>query len=106
MAEPMMDPAADAAPQEAAAPSYEICIRVQGPQVSVGVESGADEEGATAPAYKPAKSIQDALMMAVDIYKNNGQMPEASSGDAFREGYGKSEAPSQGPSNLITELPE
>lgn len=87
--------------------SYEICIRVDDEgQISVGVErEGTDQmssqEGAGMGAmaigaegeggdmqYRPAASIKEAMMMAMDIYAADGD----ANGDAqFAAGFGEGE---------------
>lgn len=69
-------------------------------KISVGVESSdqenAEESGgdpSAAPmddsgSAQPAKDIKSALVMALEIYKNNGEMQEADDSDEqFAAGY-------------------
>lgn len=92
------DPAAeDMSTEQSAGTGYtiEIAVSADG-KISVGCESAAAEgaeagaEGApeAAMATQPAKDIKDALVIALGIYKNNGEMPEADDSDAqFASGY-------------------
>lgn len=87
--------------------SYEICIRVDDDRkLSVGVDKG---EEAAAPGeggqgamsmgdeggemqYQPVGSIKEALMAAMEIYQNDGEMGAGE--DEFNAGYGSKK---QGP---------
>jgi hypothetical protein len=104
---PQQDPALaqPATPEAADSGGYEICIRVSGDQISVGVESGDQEagEGASSEAgggmdaeggtsYTPVADISEALAMAKDIFRNNGQMPQNEEDAAMaqaKSGYAK-----------------
>lgn len=83
---------------------YEICIRVGADgALSVGVErEGAEEAQAMPPgggqpmemmaadegaAYVPVGSIKEALTMALDIYRAEGQMPDDGGQAEFDSGY-------------------
>lgn len=95
----MADPMQDATMQQGAdqgidmAGGYCIGIKVdaQG-QVSVGVEPAKDEaaEEAASPSggekYQTVKSFKDALMLAMDIYKNQGQI-QTGGDESFAEGF-------------------
>jgi len=74
---------------------YTVCIQVGADgSMKVGVEP--PEDPAEAPedgAYKPAPSAKDALMMAMDIIKNNGKMPEGDADADFNAGFGKKKPP-------------
>lgn len=83
---------------------YEICIRVGADgALSVGVErEGAEAAQAMPPgggqpmemmaageeaAYQPAGSIKEALTMALEIYRADGQMPDDGGQADFDSGY-------------------
>lgn len=104
--QPGAAPAGQEPGMEAEAPAgYEICIRVGGDgKLSVGVESGQAEATEAAPGmepgatpmpeeaggqYMPVESIKEALTMALDIYRADGQMPgDGGMADAeFDAGY-------------------
>jgi hypothetical protein len=85
---------------DAAGEGYEICIAVsKDGRVAVGVESGsyeaaeeqgAQEAGMEKPEMRQVQGIQEAIRMAMDIYKANGQMPEGPSEEGtrgFEEGF-------------------
>lgn len=81
--QPGMGPAGQEAPMSDAETTagYEICIRVDGQgKLAVGVESNAQEaaeaNGQMEPSaeYTPVESIKEALTMALDIYRADGQM--------------------------------
>lgn len=94
--DPTQDPAA-AQPDAAQDAGYEICIKVAGDgSLSVGVESpqaeaaevgamgGADDDS----SYKPAANIKEALTMALEIFKADGQVaPEDDGEDQFAQGF-------------------
>lgn len=91
----MADPSAEAEG------GYTIEIAVSGDDsMTVSVESagqeGAESGMAEASEGVPAKSIKDALTMALAIYKSNGQMPQGESDQdaSFNEGFG-GQAPAQ-----------
>jgi len=81
---------------------YEICIAVDAQGgITVSVENAADEaaenaapgpDGSPAPAEPaaptPAKNIKEALTIALEIYKNNGEMSENSDDADFASGFG------------------
>jgi hypothetical protein len=76
-------------PPDAGQGSYTICIKVEGGQLSVGVDKAAAapmgdgmEAMAETSQYAPAGSIKEALTMALDIYRNDGGMPDDAVGDA------------------------
>lgn len=72
-------------------PGYTVCIMV-GPDGMMKVGVQPPEDPAEAPedgSYKPAPSAKDALMMAMDIIKNNGKMPEDEADAEFNAGFGK-----------------
>lgn len=84
----------DAEANEAGATKYKICIKV-GPnnELSVGVEPASAEaaEGGEAgeSAYQPAKSIKDALTLALSAFRNDGVLPDMGAQNAaFDEGFG------------------
>lgn len=88
-----------AAPEQTAAPEassdYEICISVTGGKISVGVESagveaaeGGAQEGGEA-AQTPVGSIREAVAMAMEIYQNDGAMPDGQDDAEFNGGFGK-----------------
>lgn len=106
-ADPSADPSMGA--NSGAGSSYviEITVTADG-MISVGVESadeesqeeggegaeagpGADADEAAEPAEgaaQPAKSIKEALTMALEIFKNNGQAASADTSDSdFSSGY-------------------
>lgn len=86
---------------------YEICIKVDGAgKISVGVDMESDEAaqgpGTGAPvtptdddsSYHPVRSIKEAMQVAMDIYKNSGQMVSADAGmDDFNSGFGQNPTP-------------
>jgi membrane protease subunit (stomatin/prohibitin family) len=98
--DPSADPSASTGGDSSAGGGYtiEITVTADG-QISVGVES-ADQESAeesggasggadTDSGAVPAKSIKDALTMALQIYKSNGQAPQADTSDQdIDAGYG------------------
>lgn len=55
-------------------------------QEEAGGAAGEPGEGGGAPEGAPAKNIKDALTMALEIYRNNGQSPEAAD-DSFQQGF-------------------
>jgi len=74
---------------------YCIEIRVMKTgQVLVGVESGEQEaqeeqNNGQEDELTPAKSIKEALSMALDIFKSGGEMPDMQGGmDQMNAGYG------------------
>ena len=76
------------APEDA---GYEIVIKVSGDgTIKVGVEAGEQEEaGEDESAYQPVSGIKSALQVAMDIFKNAGQMQDAQAGqDSMDAGYG------------------
>lgn len=102
--------AAPGMPPEGAAPAaeggggYEICIAVGADgSLSVGAErAGAEAAQAMPPgggqpmemmasgeeaAYLPAGSIKEALTMALEIYRADGQMPDDGGQADFDSGY-------------------
>ena len=102
MADPTMqdtgaNPADASSEAESGSAGYtiEITVTADG-KISVGVESSdqenAEESGAPADASdsaQPAKDIKSALVMALEIYKNNGEAPGADDSDEqFASGYG------------------
>lgn len=82
-----------AAPAEASN-DYEICISVTGGKISVGVESAGDEaaEGGEGDSGTPVGSIREAVAMAMEIYQNDGAMPEDADDIEFNSGFGKAKA--------------
>lgn len=110
--DPSADPSAD--PSSGGGYTIEITVTADG-KISVGVESadeeneeessaggasagsGADGAGTsddestepTEGAAQPAKNIKDALVMALEIYKNNGASPGVDDSDSqFQSGFG------------------
>lgn len=93
-ATPQMPPEGGQEPTQA---GYTICIQVGADgKLSVGV----DKEAAAAPmpgagmemeaeamAYMPAGSIKEALTVALEIYRNDGQMPDDGGQADFDSGY-------------------
>lgn len=80
----------DTTAEESAEPGYTICIRVEGGQLSVGIERESAEEAAKEYAdFMPADTIKQALTYALEAYKADGQMPSADGGDKdFQAGLG------------------
>lgn len=86
-------------PPEAGMGSYTICIKVEGGQLSVGVDKAAAapmgdgmEGMAETAKYAAAGSIKEALTMALEIYRNDGAMPDEAVGDAeFNSGFSRRE---------------
>lgn len=78
---------------------YEICISVDGAgKITVGVES-ADQEAAesqggdeSGEAAMPVGSIREAVATAMEIYKNDGAMPDGQDDAEFNGGFGKAKA--------------
>lgn len=70
---------------------YTVCIQVGADgSMKVGVEP--PEDPAEAPedgSFKPAPSAKDAMMMVMNIIKNNGKMPEGDPDADFNAGFGK-----------------
>lgn len=89
----MQDPSADTSQDDGSAGVgfvIEITCTADG-KISVGIET-ADQKNAEEGAAQPAKNIKDALVLALQIYKNNGEMPEADDSDSqFSQGYGGQE---------------
>jgi hypothetical protein len=92
-AQPGMQPAsppegaAGAEPQEQAAQGggFTVCIRVdESGGLSVGVQGA---EGAEGDGYVPAADRKEALTLALEILKGNGQMPQSEDDSAFNEGF-------------------
>lgn len=75
---------ADTAPAEGADTGYTLCINVTPDgQLAFGVERDGAE-----PTYKPAESIKEALTMALEAYKADGQMGDDGMADQeFDSGY-------------------
>lgn len=109
--DPLQDPNAQSAAQgvaqgaETEAPedegSYEIVIKVSGDgSIKVGVEGTYQgEENEDESSFQPVSSIKTALQVAMDIFKNAGQMQDAQAGqDSMDAGYGapKKPAPAAG----------
>lgn len=76
---------------------YVICIHVGGDgTLSVGTESdqeeaqeaqgGSGDDAQDMEDYEPAKNIKDALTMALEIYRNDGQMPSQADSN-FQQGF-------------------
>jgi hypothetical protein len=90
-----------AATDQTAAPAetsndYEICISVTGGKISVGVESagaeaaeGGEAGGEAGEGDKPVGSIREAVALAMEIYQNDGAMPDGSDDAEFNGGFGK-----------------
>jgi hypothetical protein len=73
-------------------PGYTICIKVAPSGMMVGVENESGEapgdEASEESGFKPVKDIKDALAMAIDIYKNNGQATDTASAESeFSSGF-------------------
>lgn len=101
-ASPEMPPQGGGMPAETG--GYKICIRVG---VDDSLSVGVEREGAEAPqdmplgggqpmemmaageemAYQPAASIKEALTIALDIYRADGQMPDDGGQADFDSGY-------------------
>lgn len=101
--DPTQDPAAGAGSGDgSAAQSYTIEITVSPDGISVGVESAGQEDAESGgesggSGAQPVKSIKDALTVALQIYRNDGQMSEGSSADDdMASGFGPSSAPASG----------
>lgn len=97
-AAPQMPPEGGQEPTQAG--GYEICIKVSADgKLSVGVEKEAAmgeppmpgqpgmEMEAEAMAYMPAQNVKEALTMALEIYRGDGQMPDDSGQAEFDSGY-------------------
>lgn len=88
---------ASGTPVSEAPKSYEICISVSGDQISVGVGSGGVEsghegevqDGGESASMKPVGSIREAMSVAMEIYQNDGAMPDGSDDKEFDGGFGK-----------------
>lgn len=65
---------------------FTICIKVSPDgSVKVGTEPYSEEDEEN---LSPVKNIKDAMSVALDIYKNQGQIPEASAGEEdFNSGF-------------------
>jgi hypothetical protein len=87
--------AAGAEPQEQATQGgFTVCIRVdESGGLSVGVQGAsagaADIEDGGAEGYVPAADRKEALTLALEILKGNGEMPAAEDDSAFNEGFTK-----------------
>ncbi len=98
MADPMIDPSAadpaadPAASDDAGSGGYEICIQVK-PDGTMSVGTGPIDPAEATESMSPASSIREAMAMAMDIYKNNGEAPDGSDDADFQSGYGKPAAP-------------
>lgn len=89
---PAAAPAAPAEPQEAASGGYCICVCVSADgKMMVGTKPLTPEDATE--GMSPASSIREAMAMAMDIYKNNGDMPDESEDADFAAGFGKPAAP-------------
>lgn len=96
----MMDPSADpSATDPSADPSssdassgYEICITVK-PDGTMAVGSNPIDPEDASEGGAPASSIREAMAMAMDIYKNNGDAPDDSGDSDFQSGFGKPAGP-------------
>lgn len=75
---------------------YTICIKVDGQgDISVGVTPASADDGDEdddSSDYAPAKNIKDALTVALDIYRNDGQVKDSDAD--FNEGYSSQTPPS------------
>ena len=88
----------------AGAASYTIEISVTPDGISVGVESAdqesSEESGAGGAGggseATPVPSIKAALTMALDIYRNDGQMPEGNGEDDMASGFGNAQGAASG----------
>ena len=84
---------------------YEICIKVgTDGAISVGVmPDGAETGEAGDPtALSPAKNIKEALSVALDIFNNAGQIPDAAGGnEEFDAGFGAKPAPGGAPAPMM-----
>lgn len=94
-AAPMMGEASAVAPMaDEPDAGYTICIRVEADKsIRVGIEqepagqTPQETEGEYA-NLKPAANIKDALTMALEIYKADGEQMEPDAGDeAFDQGF-------------------
>lgn len=103
-ADPSADPSAEAAdPSAGGGYTIEISVMADG-KISVGCESASEENaeesgggeaseagGEPSGEAQPCKGIKDALIMALEIFKNNGEMPAPDDSDEqFASGYGGS----------------
>jgi hypothetical protein len=100
--DPAQDPPAQGTGDDTGQQGYTIEIHVD-PQgaISVGVDTGADEQdegaGDDAGELQPAKNIKDALTIALDIFRNEGQMTQGpSADDDMASGFGGPSAAAQG----------
>ena len=106
-ADPSTDPSADpsADPSESQGYTIEIIVAADG-TITVDVDQGADDDSGSdsgdgsaaggdgsgddesGNSPTPAKNIKDALSIALDLYRNNGEMTAASApSDDMQAGY-------------------
>lgn len=75
---------------QSATAGYTICINVGGDgTISVATEPMEAEMGDGEAMGSPAKDIQEALAMAIDIFKNGGQMPPDTASADMAAGFNK-----------------
>lgn len=87
MADPLMT--ADAPTGDEAGAGYTICMTVTPDgKVMIGTKP-AEPEGAE--GMKPVASMRDAMSMAMEIYQNDGAMPDGQEDEQFNEGFGKAQ---------------
>lgn len=74
---------------------FTICIKVSPDgSVKVGTEPYAEEDEKN---LSPVKNIKDAMSIALDIYKNQGQIPELGEGEEdFDSGFAPKSTPRLG----------
>lgn len=97
MADPMQDATMQQNPDQGGMDmSQGYCIEIKvdaSGKCSVGVEPAKEEameEGASVSGgekYQPVGSFKDAIMVAMDIYKNKGQIQSGGDDAAFSEGF-------------------
>ena len=99
------DTSAAAGEESTSAYTIEITVTADG-KISVGVETAQEEseeeggsegtatdedmasEGSEPGAAQPVKSIKEALVLALEIFKNNGEAPAPDTSDSdFASGY-------------------
>lgn len=105
MAQDMNNPAATGDDTQQSPQGYciEIHVGADG-KISVDVEPEADEaaeeqgEGGESSKGQPVSGFKEALQVAMDIYKNDGQIQDAGAGDSdFAEGFASGPTPVSGP---------
>jgi hypothetical protein len=98
----MFETETDDAPQEGQEGQPGYCIEIQvgsDGKITVGVEPAeAEAQEGSEPKGSPVANIKEALQVAMDIYKNGGQVMDANAGEAdFASGFASGPTQPEGP---------